>query len=40
VCRRFPTGGGRREAGGIDRLGVGEIETLFALLEQTYPARA
>jgi hypothetical protein len=40
VCRRFPTGGGRREAGGIDRLAPGEIETLFALLEQTYPARA
>jgi hypothetical protein len=37
VCRRFPTGGGRREAGGIDRLAPGEIETLFALLEQTYP---
>jgi len=39
VCRRFPTGGGRREAGGIDRLPPGELETLFALLAESYPPR-
>jgi len=39
VCRRFPTGGGRREAGGIDRLAPGELETLFAALAESYPPR-
>ena len=39
VCRRFPTGGGRREAGGIDRLAPGELETLFAVLAESYPPR-
>ncbi|HXZ52451.1 MAG TPA: acetyltransferase [Burkholderiales bacterium] len=39
VCRRFPTGGGRREAGGIDRLAPGELEALFAALADSYPPR-
>src|SRR5512135_1447701 len=39
VCRRFPTGGGRREAGGIDRLAPGDLETLFAVLAESYPPR-
>jgi hypothetical protein len=39
VCRRFATGGGRREAGGIDRLAPGELETLFTVLAESYPPR-
>jgi hypothetical protein len=40
VCRRFPTGGGRREAGGIDHLALGELEVLFAVLEAAYRPRS
>ncbi len=38
VCRRFPTGGGRREAGGIDRLEPRRLDEFLAVLEQSYPS--
>jgi hypothetical protein len=38
ICGRFPTGGGRREAGGIDQLEPRRLDELLGVLEQSYPA--
>jgi len=35
-CRRFPTGGGRRTAGGINHLPRTELETFISAFETTY----
>ena len=35
-CRRFPTGGGRRTAGGINHLPKGELERFMSAFEATY----
>jgi hypothetical protein len=40
VCGRFPTGGGRREAGGIDNLEPRRLDEFVGVLEQSYPASA
>jgi len=37
VCGRFPTGGGRREAGGIDQLDPRRLDEFVGLLAQSYP---
>lgn len=40
ICRRFAGGGGRREAGGIDRLAHEELERFLAVLEESFATRA
>jgi len=40
VCRRFPTGGGRREAGGIDQLEPRRLDEFLGVLEQSYVKRS
>jgi len=40
VCRRFPTGGGRREAGGIDELEPRRLDEFLGVLEQSYLTRS
>jgi hypothetical protein len=40
LCLRFPTGGGRASAGGIDALPRGDLDALVAALAQAWPAPA
>jgi hypothetical protein len=36
-CRRFPTGGGRATAAGIDRLEEARVDAFIADLDRAYP---
>ncbi|MGA2551217.1 MAG: acetyltransferase [Burkholderiaceae bacterium] len=40
ICRRFPTGGGRRAAAGINDLLRSDVPRLLEVLEQAYPSPA
>lgn len=40
LCRRFPTGGGRANAAGINRLPDDQLEPFLDALRQQYSERA